>query len=244
MEEKNFSRGFLKCDFVEGSTDSKKGVPKPQIQKPYLPTEQSIDLVSPDEFKFDIKLQDAIKNRRSIRKFNDDFLTLKELSFLLWATQGITDKNHPTHRTVPAAHACHPFETYLLIRHVRDLKPGIYRYLPLEHKLCLPASKENSIDKISSSCFTMNQSQIQTAAIVFIWAAIPYRTEWRAGSYAAKLIALDAGHVCQNLYLASQAISAGTCAVTGYKQDEVDKIIGVDGKDEFTIYLATVGKIA
>jgi nitroreductase len=58
-----------------------------------------------------------------------------------------------------------------------------------------------------------------------------------------KLIALDAGHVCQNLYLAVEAIGAGTCAIDAYDQDKMDALLGVDGKDGFAIHVAPVGKI-
>jgi SagB-type dehydrogenase family enzyme len=247
MKYKNFGRDILKCDFEEGwsswPSDSNKGVPMPQGQKPCLPTDKLINLVSPDEFKFDIKLQDAIKNRRSIRKYTKETLTLKELSFLLWATQGMTDKDIFTHRAVPSASASHPFETYMVIRRVKDLKPGIYRYLPLDHKLCLVSDQADITDKISTSCFDINQPQMKAAAVVFIWVAVPYRTEWRFGPYAYKFIALDAGHVGQNLYLAAEAIHCGTCAVAVYKQEAIDKLIGVNSKDEFAVYLATVGKV-
>jgi nitroreductase len=57
------------------------------------------------------------------------------------------------------------------------------------------------------------------------------------------VIAIDAGHVCQNLYLACAAIGAGTCAIGAYHQEKMDALLGVDGVDEFTIYLAPVGKI-
>jgi SagB-type dehydrogenase family enzyme len=248
MKYKNFSRDVLKCDFKEGWSewpcDSNKGIPMPDGQKPCLPGSKAIDLVSPKEFDFNVKLIDAIKNRRSRRKFTQGHLTFKELSFLLWATQGITDKDIFAHRAAPSASARHPFETYLVIRRVKDLKPGIYRYLPLTHQLCLVLDQEGITDKISTSCFEVNQSQMQNAAIVFIWAAIPYRTEWRSGPYAYKFIALDAGHICQNLYLAVEAIHAGTCAIGAYDQAAVDKLIGVNGKDEFAVYLATVGKIS
>lgn len=248
MKYKNFSRDILKCDFEEGwskwPSDSNKGMPMPPGQKPYLPGDKLIDLVLPAHFEFDVKLIDAIKNRRSRRKFTPDSLTLKELSFLLWATQGITDKDIFAHRTVPSASARHPFETYLMIRRVKDLKPGIYRYLPLEHKLCLISDQSGATDKICTSCFEINQPQMSNAAVIFIWTVIPYRGEWRSGPYAYKMILLDAGHVCQNLYLAVEAIHAGTCAIAAYDQSLVDKIIGVNGKDEFAIYLATVGKIA
>ena len=53
---------------------------------------------------------------------------------------------------------------------------------------------------------------------------------------------MEAGHVCQNLYLAAESIGGGACAVSGYDQRSLDKLIDVDGKDQFTIYLAAVGK--
>ena len=80
--------------------------------------------------------------------------------------------------------------------------------------------------------------------MTFVWTAIPYRMEWRYGMAAHKVIAIDAGHVCQNLYLACEAVDAGTCAIAAYDQERMDRLLGVDGSEEFTVYLASVGKIA
>jgi len=77
----------------------------------------------------------------------------------------------------------------------------------------------------------------------YIWVAVPYRMEWRYGLAAHKVIALDAGHVCQNLYLACEAVNAGTCAIAAYDQEELDELLGLDGENEFAVYLAPVGKI-
>ncbi|MDR1057109.1 MAG: SagB/ThcOx family dehydrogenase [Coxiellaceae bacterium] len=248
MKYKNFNRDILKCHFEEGwskwPSDSNKGIAMPAIQKSCNPRGKLFDLVAPDAFKFDMKLQDVIKNRRSRRKFTQDFLTLKELSFLLWATQGITDRNITYHRTVPSASARHPFETYLVIRRVKDLKPGIYRYLPLDHRLYLISDDKVKIEKFSTSGFEVNNQQMKNAALVFVWAAVPYRSEWRSGPYAYKFVAIDAGHVCQNLYLAVETIHAGACAIAAYDQSVVDEVINVNGQDEFAVYLATVGKVA
>ena len=96
-------------------------------------------------------------------------------------------------------------------------------------------------DKISRAC--LGQSFIGESAVVFVWAAIPYRTEWRYSVIAYKDILIEAGHICQNLYLACEAIGAGICAIAAYDQKAMDSLIGVDGIDEFTVYLAPVGKI-
>ena len=78
---------------------------------------------------------------------------------------------------------------------------------------------------------------------MFVWTALPYRTEWRYATISHKVIAMDAGHMCQNLYLAVEAIQAGTCAIGAYDQDPMDRLIGVDGEEEFVIYVAPVGKV-
>jgi len=247
MKFKNFNRDILKSDFEAGwgqwSFDNNKGLPALQPQKPYADTDKLIDLTLPNDFDFDIKLIDAIKNRRSKRKYAHKPLTLKELAFLLWSIQGKTDQSTHIHRTVPSAGACNPFETYLIIQNVENLSSGIYRYLPIEHKLCLISTDKNTIISSSLSCFEVNQARMQNAAVVFVCAAVPYRSEWRFGPYAYKMIALEAGHVMQNLYLAAEAVNCGVCAIAAYDQKIIDKAINVNGRDEFSVYLATVGKV-
>ena len=132
--------------------------------------------------------------------------------------------------------------TYLIIFNVTGLDEGIYRYLPVDNSLLFESYQNSLSKKITEATF--GQSFIGTAAAVFIWTTIPYRVEWRYDIAAHRVIAIDAGHVCQNLYLACEAIDSGTCAIAAYDQEKMDKLINVDGKDEFVIYLAPVGKIS
>ena len=123
---------------------------------------------------------------------------------------------------------------------VERVERGIYRYLPLEHELLF----EHSPDQLESRIVraTLGQRFTGDAAVVFVWTTVPYRMEWRYDLAAHKVISLDAGHVCQNLYLACEAIGAGTCAIAAYDQAGMDRLLGVDGEEEFTIYLAPVGR--
>jgi SagB-type dehydrogenase family enzyme len=89
----------------------------------------------------------------------------------------------------------------------------------------------------------LGQIFVARSAVTFVWTTIPYRMEWRYSLAAHRVILIDAGHVCQNLYLACEAIRAGTCAVAAYDQEQLDRLINVDGADEFSVYLAPVGKI-
>jgi SagB-type dehydrogenase family enzyme len=139
---------------------------------------------------------------------------------------------------VPSAGTRHPFETYLLVNRVRRLGPGLYRYLSVEHKLLfLRAGAE-----LASQVADAFPPWVLRSAVVFVWTAIPYRSEWRYSIVAHKMIAQESGHVCQNLYLACEAMAAGACAMT-YDQAKVDAVLGVDGTDEFAVYVAPVGKV-
>jgi nitroreductase len=87
------------------------------------------------------------------------------------------------------------------------------------------------------------QDFLENAAAIFVWSVIPKRIEWCIDVWSHKTVAQDSGHMCQNLYLGCQAIHAGTCAMTVYHQNTIDDFLGLDGEEEFTIYLATVGKL-
>ncbi|RJR21840.1 MAG: SagB/ThcOx family dehydrogenase [Nitrospiraceae bacterium] len=233
----------LTIDFSR--TDQHSGVPPPPVEKPFPPDRKRIDLKQKNNWRSigKVDLISAMENRRSHRVFTEERLTLEELSFLLWATQGIRKKvdEATAYRTVPSAGCRHALETYLCVLNIDELEQGIYRYLPLEHQLLFESGKELLAEQIVDAA--LGQPITGDAAVTFIWTAIPYRMEWRYDLAAHKVIALDAGHVCQNLYLACEAIGAGTCAIGAYHQELVDRLLGIDGKDEFTIYLASVGKI-
>ncbi|NQS72198.1 MAG: SagB/ThcOx family dehydrogenase [Desulfobulbaceae bacterium] len=184
----------------------------------------------------------AIALRESVRSYSDAPLSLEELSGLLWAVQGVRRVAGPTTalRTVPSAGARHSFETYLALSRVAGLPAGIYRYLPFGHELVQIKTSSDVALKASEAC--LRQGCVARAAVSFFWTTVPARMEWRYDLAAHKVIALDAGHVGQNLYLAAEAMGMGVCAIAGYDEEKGDALVGVDGEEEFTIYIATVGK--
>ncbi len=250
MNKIDNNRNFMKSNFAEMKnivSDQMKDLPQPPLQKEFDNSCEIIDLIPIEKIKIiNDNLIKNIENRKSHRQYKDEPLTLEELSFLLWASQGVksvyerNNKSYVTLRTVPSGGSRHPFETYLLINNVTGLKKGLYRYLAIEHKLMFIREIKNQKDRIIDA--TLGQKFIGSASTVFIWSCIAYRGEWRYNIAAHKAMLLDAGHICQNLYLACEGIGAGTCAIAAYDQVKVDKIINVDGKDEFSVYLSPVGK--
>jgi SagB-type dehydrogenase family enzyme len=233
----------LTIDFRE--TDQSRGVAAPPIEKPAPAGSTRVDLEPPGSWRgiASVDLVDAIGARRSHRTFLPAPLSLDELAFLLWATQGIRAYagGATAFRTVPSAGCRHSFETYLCALNITGLEPGIYRYLPVEHQLTLVAKPVDLGLRVAQAA--LGQPFVGRCAVTFIWTTLPNRMEWRYGLAAHKVIAIDAGHVCQNLYLACSAIGGGACAVAAYDQDAMDELLGVDGEDEFTLYLAPVGKV-
>jgi len=226
-------------------TPQSEGVDPPPVQKPTQPDSRIIPL--PARHEWSIKaydLQTAIADRESHRRFTGEYLSLDELAFLLWSTQGVRAVLHEAAvlRTVPSAGCRHPFETYLGVLKVAGLDPGLYRYLPLDHALVHERDLPNLPANLTAAC--RGQAFAGQAAVTFIWTAVMARTEWRYAEASYKVIVLDAGHVCQNLYLACEAIGCGTCAIAAYNQDLADELVAVDGNEEFTVYIAPVGKVA
>lgn len=243
---REFLKDTLRKDFDFSQTDQHQGVPAPPVQKPFDPAARRVPLpTSTDSVKDipDIDLKSAIVNRESRRHYLPDPLSPTELSFLLYCTQGVRQIPHPsvTLRTVPSAGARHSFETYLIIRNVEGIEPGLYRYLPLKHELVFIFPVEDIKMQVSLAC--LGQQFVGEGAVTFVWTTIPCRMEWRYGPLAHRVILIDVGHVCQNLYLACEAIGAGTCGIAAYDQQAVDELIRVDGEEEFTVYLAPVGKV-
>ncbi|MEJ2759652.1 MAG: SagB/ThcOx family dehydrogenase [Anaerolineales bacterium] len=253
------NRELLQCDwwtrFDEFSTDQSLGRPRPDVQKPAPANAIRVDLAPIEAISLgDVSLKQVIGQRRSLRHFSAEPLNLEEISFLLWATQGVSqviEASDITYfkRTVPSGGNRHPFETYISAHNVSGLEVGLYRYLPLDHQLVVETLDPDlpaRVQQASLDQYSMVDGKrfnfVEGSAATFIWTATPYRTEWRYGPAAAKLVAVDAGHLAQNLYLACGAVGAGMVAVGAFDRLKADAVLGVDGTEEFSIYMAPVGK--
>jgi SagB-type dehydrogenase family enzyme len=223
--------------------DQSNNLPRPPLEREYEASRPVIDLPAPENIKIGIfDLRYAIESRRSIRNYSQQPLTIEELSYLLWVTQGVVHVTPgATFRNVPSAGARHAFETYLLINNVRDVPDGLYRFLAIDHKLVQINTDPDIAQRVTDGC--LGQDFIKKSAVTFIWAADAYRMKWRYGERGYRYLHLDAGHVCQNLYLGAGSIDFGVCAIAAFSDDHMNELLGLDGVEQFVIYVATVGKI-
>lgn len=221
----------------------KDGVPMPDYIQPAPDDLELFDLPNGKRISLDkMNLVELIEKRHTIRKYTKEKLTLEELAYLLWGTQGIKEitPSSLTKRTVPSAGSRHPFETYLLVNMVDGLEPGLYRYLPASHQLAKLNAEVDIRDRLTAAC--LKQSHVYNSAVTFFWAAQTMRTIWRYSERGYRYILLDAGHVCQNLYLMAETIGCGVCGIAAYDDDLVNTALELDGIENFTAYIATLGK--
>lgn len=231
------------CYAYAQPSDQAKGAPRPPLELAEDHSLPRVELPPPSALQVDaVNLLDLIESRRTLRTYAPALLSLEELSYLLWCTQGVQSFTPAgsTLRTVPSAGARHPFETYLLINRVGELPAGLYRYLAIDHELLQIRLGDRLADQFAAAC--LDQDQLKGSAVTFIWTAVGYRAVWRYGQRGYRYMHLDAGHVCQNLYLAAGSIGCGVCAIAAFVDEEINPLLGIDGEDHFTIYLGAVGK--
>lgn len=246
MERYKERREFMKSEFKDDIvSDQNKNIKQPDLVKAFDQEAHIINLPKANKNILSKKeVHECIADRSSHREYIDCLISIDELSYLLWASQGVKDirgDNYATLRTVPSAGARHPLETYLAVNRVEGLRKGIYRYLPIEHQLLFLYEEDEIVNKMTDGA--LGQKFVGSAPVNFIWSCTPYRTEWRYDHRSHKVMLLDAGHICQNLYIACEALGLGTCAIGSYDQELMDKITGVDGKEEFVVYMAPVGRV-
>lgn len=225
-------------------TDQEMKKTQPPLVKAPV-TDQIIDLTKDfSVLDIDNDFLGIINRRKSHRVYTDETISLAELSYLLWCTQGVKEirgKSYATLRTVPSGGARHPFECYMAVRKVEGLEPGLYHYLPMTHQLEFLGPIEDMNGVISESL--CEQTWAEKASVVFYYSCVFYRAEWRYGVWAHGPVLMDSGHVTENLYLATESIGLGGCAIAAVEPEPANKAFGLDGEEESIFYAMPVGTV-
>ena len=186
------------------------------------------------DFKGNLSVEEALKKRRSVRSYKQIPLTIKELSQILWATDGKTAEWGG--RTAPSAGATYPLEIYAVVGNVEGLKPGLYHYEIDTHSLKL--LKEGDL-RVELSKAALNQSSVRTAPVVIVISGVFERTTDRYGKRGERYVYMEVGHCGQNIHLQAEALGLGTVMIGAFDDERVKKVLGIK---EDVFYLCPVGK--
>jgi SagB-type dehydrogenase family enzyme len=196
----------------------------------------------PDLALDDGGLFDALARRRSVRSYGPEALALGELSALLWAAAGVTARQQGfAFRTAPSAGGLYPIEHYVVANRVEGLESGLYHYDVLGRALERLVAADLG-DRLAAAA--LGQRICADAQAVFVWTAVLERSRWKYGERFARYVLLDAGHIAENVALASVALGLATCQIAAFFDEEAAALLGVDPDVEPVVYLSTVGRPA
>ncbi|MBU6996149.1 MAG: SagB/ThcOx family dehydrogenase [Theionarchaea archaeon] len=194
-----------------------------------------ISLPAP-HFKGDVSVEEAIKNRRSMRDFRDTSLSLEHVSQLLWAGQGITEGFK---RAAPSAGATYPLTLFVVVggSGVEELNAGIYQYIPESHELLLVREGDYR-ERLAAAC--LSQLFIREAPISIVVVALYEKTTARYGERGIRYVHMEAGHAGENIYLQAEGLNLGTVVVGAFVDAEVQSVLGLP-EELIPLYVMPVG---
>ena len=237
--------------FIEGTrypdystVDLVLRVREPAPELPLKAGQTKIRLPGPKKFRVpDIPVRNAIENYEPVGFFSRSVITKKDLSYLLWCSQGFRKMVSETIqvRNVPSSGSRYPLETYFVASDVEGLEPGLYRYLPLSHSIV--AERLDPDITLEMSTASMNFRIITRAAATFLWVAVPYRSVWALGNRGYRSCFIEAGHSCQNLILAAANLGYDVFPTDMFHDDLIAKLAGLDAETQWPVYLAAVGTV-
>lgn len=201
----------------------------------FTPENNIIELPVP-AFKGDMSVEQALLNRRSVRSYTGDPLTIDAVGQLLWAAQGITQPARGF-RTAPSAGATYPFEVYVVAARVTGLDAGIYKYDPQHHRLMLMREGDFRTQLAESA---LGQSSISDGAINIVLAGIYERTTQRYGDRGIRYVHMEAGHIAQNIFLQAVALGLGSVPIGAFNDSNVQEMLRIP-QNENPLYILPVG---
>ncbi len=181
-------------------------------------------------------VETALSQRRSIRAYSGDTLTIKEVSQLLWSAQGITSPWGG--RTAPSAGALYPLELYLVVGDVEGFDKGVYLYRPEEHELEKVTDGDIRAELADAA---LGQECIRDAAIDIVFTAVYERTTRKYGERGIRYAHMEAGHAAQNVYLQVVSLGLGTVVIGAFNDSKVKNVMNV-GERENPLYIMPVGR--
>jgi len=196
---------------------------------------EKINLPKPSE-KSKTSVEEALLKRRSIRRFKDEPLKMAEVSQLLWAATGVTDKKGRT--TVPSAGGTYPLQAYLVAGNTAGIPAGIYKYERFDNTLAPVVEGDKRLDLANASLY---QSSVNEASISIVLTAFYERTTSRYGDRGFRYVHMEAGHCAQNVALQAVGLNLGTVMVGAFNDLDLKKTMALSATEE-PLYIIPVGK--
>ncbi|MBM4289607.1 MAG: SagB/ThcOx family dehydrogenase [Deltaproteobacteria bacterium] len=180
-------------------------------------------------FQGTVSVEQALKNRRTIRRFANRSLNAGQLSQLLWAAYGVTDPRGL--KGTPSAGALYPLDVYAVVgdRQVSGLNAGVYHYLPDKHALKPMRDGDLRRDLARAS---LHQHWMAEAPLMLVITGEYRRCQVRYGERGIRYTHMESGHAGQNIFLQAEALGLGAGIVGAFDDAAISRIIGLPAGHE------------
>lgn len=149
-----------------------------------------------------------------------------DLSVLLWATAGITDRRGGYDlRASASSGALFPTEIYLLAFDIEGIEPGTYAYAPDAHALV-----NLGMPPRADPAFGLDPDDPPVLALVTT--SVFRRTGQKYRDRAYRYVVADAGHAIGNAIVAAADLGLATRLAGRFDEALVARAIGVDNRKE------------
>lgn len=228
---------------ISGCTEKNKPTENKTVMSNIEGSSLVYQLPSP-RIKGEISLEETFSKRRSHRSYTNQVISAEDLSQILWAAYGITKPlDHPRAmgglRTAPSAGSTYPLNIYVLVGNVRDIEPGVYKYVSDGHKIIRVNEKDVRADLCAAA---LNQEMIKDAPVCMFYSATYERTTKIYGTRGSeRYVCIDLGHSAENVYLQAEALHLGTCAIGAFTDDAVKKVMQLP-EEETPLYIMPIGR--
>lgn len=178
------------------------------------------------------RLGTVLADRRSLRAEVLRPVGLRELATLLTASYSARPRGGELRRPVPSAGALYPLEVYAAVLAVSGIDPGVYHYDPFQHRLAL--LRPMSFAQLREALVDPALADVASALIVIT--GVFWRSRFKYGARGYRFVLLEAGHLAQNAVLAATDLDLAALPLGGFHDVLLDRLVGVDGLDEASLY--------
>ncbi len=188
----------------------------------------------------EVSLEEAVRGRRSRRRFSTAPLSLEQVSQVLWAAQGITDPEG--RRAAPSAGALYALDLYVAVGgpEAGGLAAGVYHYDPQRHSLerIVEGDARPTLVRLA-----VGQTFIAEAPLALVITGEYERISQRYGNRAERYVHMEAGHTAQNVYLQVEALGLGTVVVGSFQDEAVSQALNLPDRHR-PLYIMPIGHAA
>jgi SagB-type dehydrogenase family enzyme len=226
INEMTFSLGNYPKNIETLIEHRKKKVVKFHDQK------NQIVLPKPDSMKSK-ELFRSIKERRSVREFNQNPISLLDFSNILYYSTSSVNSEFSNADGEKQSF----FDFYIIINNVKDIPKGIYKYSHEENSLVVIKLGDFRFD---ATFISMEQEVVGNSCFAVLLIA-DFDEIKILGDRAYRIIHIESGIIGQNIYLAATALGHGCTGIGAFYDDKIDEFLELSGTNQKVIYELTVG---